>query len=186
MGPFSFAFGLTDGSGLGDLNNTVILSDFLLGGGTLTGTPQTEGGVTGDLGSSITMTDNSFLNFLIQGFEPGSMLSLIVHLTTNVDPGGTPDAFFFSILDIPTLDPTGANTLLAVNIDSANPTIFTYAGDPLDAPVLSALGPTQVPEPSSSLLLLTGLVGILIAALRRKKQLPTNTNELAGNAVAPR
>jgi hypothetical protein len=187
-GPFSLAFQLVDGSGgsSGDANNTATLSNFNFWGGAPTGSPIPFGGASGDLTGTVTLTDSDFFNALIQGFTPGSTLSFLVNLTTNVDLGGTPDAFAFSMLDssgsaIPTLDPSFADTLLTINIDSANPLILTYATDPnrstvggsafitMDAPVVGAPGPTPVPEPSSLMLICTGLFGVTIAAWRKKK-----------------
>jgi hypothetical protein len=74
-------------------------------------------------------------NALVETFTPGATLFFQVDLSTNVDTGGIPDAFAFSILDsgggsIPTLGPSGADTLLTVNIDSATPLISAYGTDP--------------------------------------------------------
>lgn len=186
-GPFSLAFQLTDGSGTNDGNNTATITNFDFGGGAAIGSPTTLNGASGDLTSAVILTDSAFLNALSQGFTPGSTLSFLVDLTTNVDLGDTPDAFAFSILDsngsaIPTSDPSFADTLLAINIDSANPLILTYATDPIrstlggdgpsitmDASVVGAPGPTPVPEPSSLLLMCAGLFGVTLAARRKKR-----------------
>src|SRR5437868_15463863 len=65
-GPFSLEFQLNDGSGIGDGNNTVVLSNFAFGaGGGQAGSPILNGGTTGALGSSVTIRDSSFFNQFI-------------------------------------------------------------------------------------------------------------------------
>jgi hypothetical protein len=180
-GPFSLFFQLTDGSGGGDGNNTVTLSSFSLQDGTFTPSTLTFGGATGNVTTSVTLTDTSFFNAFQQGFAfpsgltPASRsLSFLVNMTTNVDQGGVPDAFAFSILDgtgspSPTLDPLLTDTLLTVNIDSKNPLVTTYGTDAdrtrlgMGAPAINAI--TAVPEPGT--LCLVG--GGVLALVRRTR-----------------
>src|ERR1039457_6363375 len=62
-GPFSLEFQFNDGEGIGDGNNTVLLSSFLFGtGGSAAGSASTAGNVIGDLGSSVQFTDTVFFN----------------------------------------------------------------------------------------------------------------------------
>ena len=98
-GPFSLEFQLNDGSGTGNGNNTVVLSNFIFGGGSAVGIPTTNGGAIGDAGSSVTITDSSFFNQFIQQFTPGNQLGFRLSISTNVESGGTPDQFSFAILD---------------------------------------------------------------------------------------
>jgi hypothetical protein len=178
-GPFAVAFQLNDGSGSGDANNTATISNFTFGGGSASGCPAnctTTGGASGDMTGTVTLTDSSFFNSFAEQFTAGTSLSFQVDLTTNLDAGGTPDAFAFSILDngvsIPTLDPLGADTLLSVDIDAANPAILTYATDPsrtnisLEAPVIGT-PPSSVPAPGTLLLIITGLAGAVGIGRRR-------------------
>src|SRR2546427_13289286 len=69
--PFSLAFQFTDGSGAGDANNSIVLSNFLFGiGGSAVGSPTLFGDATGSLASGITLTDSSFFNAFTQQFTP--------------------------------------------------------------------------------------------------------------------
>src|SRR5437763_10811511 len=117
-GPFYIDFQLNDGTG--DQNNHVQIQKFM--GGTLVGPPKfLIRGSPGSLapGSSVSIIDSQFLNEFTQQFEPGSMLSFMLTLSTNPE-GPTPDVFAFSILD-GALNPIGdglGHTLLWVNIDS--------------------------------------------------------------------
>jgi hypothetical protein len=186
-GPFAMAFQLTDGSGLADANNTATLSNFQFGGGSAGVCPaacSTFGGATGSALSSIVLTDNTFFTAFTEGFTPGSTLSFQVDLTTNVDLGGTPDLFAFSLLDnagfsIPTLDPTGADTLLTVNLSSANPSVLAYGSDTsrltssgialsIAAPVIGVPVTSSVPEPGNLAWMAMTILGMGIAVRRKR------------------
>ncbi len=189
-GPFSLAFQLTDGSGIGDANNTATLSNFDFGGGSAGACPATcmaFGGASGSASSSIVLIDSDFFNALVEGFAPGSSLSFQVDLTTNLDSGGTPDAFAFSVLDsggfpLPALDPSGADSLVTVYLDSADPAILAYATDPdrltgggtgasisIDAPRIGTPAST-VPEPRTLPLIGVGFAALLFRVRRPGKQ----------------
>jgi len=183
--PFSLAFQLLQGSQPN--NNTATISDFTFGVGGSSGSgcpavllPCTFGGASGGIASSVSLNTSSAFNALIGSFTPGDWLSFHLDLTTNVDTGGTPDAFAFSILEssggsIPTLDPTGADTLLTINIDSANPAILTYATDSSrntlrgSGPSITMDAPIVTPEPGTLSLLSTGILFAGTLLLRRKK-----------------
>ncbi|HEY9154117.1 MAG TPA: NF038129 family PEP-CTERM protein [Opitutaceae bacterium] len=165
-GPYSLDFQLNDGSGWGDANNTASLSGFKFGSGGAAGSGSSFGGAGGDLGSNVWLTDSSPFNEFYQGFTPGSWLSFDLSLTTNVDGGGTPDAFSFAILDgalmnLPTQSP-GSDAFLAINIDSATPWVSTYSS--VDG--LITVTATPVPEAASYGFCAAGLLAM--AGLARR------------------
>jgi hypothetical protein len=178
-GPFFIDFQLNDGSGTGDANNAVTVSNFGFGGGGPAGSPSLTGGAVGDLSSQVSITDSApILNEFIQQFTPGNTLRFTVRLSTTVE-GPNPDQFYFGILDchqvpLPTQGP--ADGLLIVNLTSSSPAIETFAGDPRRSP--SCGGPPIpltapliqiVPEPSVLTLALVGVALWLAAAAVRSR-----------------
>jgi hypothetical protein len=177
-GPLSLAFQLADGSGTGDGNNSVTLSNF--SGFTPAGVPILVGSASGDLSSFITITDATPANIFIQGATFGSVLTFNLLLTTNVDPG-TPDEFLFSILDstfspLPTFSTSPLFPLLVVDIDSASPTVATFGSDQSQQPVAGGTAAfpapqvsviSSVPEPSSIALCIVPLA-LMVLAFRQK------------------
>ena len=171
-GPFSLAFELADGSGTGDGNNAVVLSDFQFGSGNPVGSPLIFGSGFGDLSSAVTLTDADAASVFVQTFAPGSALSFLLSFTTNVD-AGTPDEFVFSILDntftpIPTSSSNPLSPFLVIDIDSDNPTIQTFNADAADIPAPIVVDPASaVPEPSSAALMMIPLAGLAWASRRK-------------------
>lgn len=124
-GPFSLDFQLNQGSGAA--TNTVDLTDFVFTGGTPSGSPSLFGGATGDLGSSVSLTDAANAsNEFFQGFTDGTTeIDFDASLTTDVD-AVTPDAFVMAILDNTTanIPTTGlGDSMLLVNISASNLTL---------------------------------------------------------------
>jgi hypothetical protein len=178
-GPFSLIFQLTDGNGIGDGNNTVTLFNFQFGSGGPSGAPSTFGGVTGNVNSTVTLVDTSFLNYFIQPFTPGATLGFTMSTTNQLDSGGIPDGFGFSIGDktgqaIPTL--SFSDVFVEIDMDSAHPLVQTFGSDTsrlpaggggpiaIGAPTLAA-----VPEPSS-LALTCGVFGFIVACSWRRRR----------------
>ncbi len=189
-GPFSLDFQFIDGSGMGDANNTVTLSDFGFGGGSLIGTNMLTGGASGDIESILTLTDSSFFNEAQQRFIPGSSLTFRLTETGNVDPGGTPDEFSATILDssgagLPSTAPNGA--LLLSDISSPYPSVLSFSTSSTENPVaggppISIAAPivtstvSPVPEPPSFWLVgITLIVLLPISLLRRELYLAHST-----------
>src|ERR1700758_962347 len=70
-GTFELVFVLTDGSGAGDANNTVTLSNFAFGAGGSGGSVDallTAGGATGNLTTGVTLIDSAFFNVFASTF----------------------------------------------------------------------------------------------------------------------
>jgi PEP-CTERM motif len=182
-GPFYVELTFTDGSGIGDANNTVTLSNFNFGGGSALGGPLVFGGASGSLETGVTIVDNSFLSLFSEQFAPGLLLSFSLGLTSNDDAGGTPDGFTFFLLDssgvpIPTLAPFG-DYFIGADLGSTGPVFNVYGSDssrPLSvgnpvsfaAPTITAV--SSVPEPSTIYLLGGALLGV--GVLWRRRRLP--------------
>jgi hypothetical protein len=155
-GTFELGFVLIDGSGSGDANNTVTLTNFAFGAGGAAGVVDpllTTAGASGDFTSGVTLIESEFFNVFAETFTTGSLLTFDFGVTTNVDPGGTPDEFSMVLLQadgtqIPSGDPSGA--LLLVNIDSARPAFLTFATELTPAPTVAFAA--TAPEPSTALL----------------------------------
>ena len=152
-----------DGDGA---SNTVTLSGFSTDG-TL-GPATTIGDVSGSLPGTVTFTDASFFNELLQDILLGDSIAFILTLTQNFT-GPTPDALSLFLFDpttglplFTTTDPTGANALFAVDIDGTgfgNPQTFASTGQP-DATLTAT-----VPAPTTLVLLGTGLA---VLGIRRR------------------
>jgi hypothetical protein len=98
-----------DGSGTDDGNTTVTLSNFAFGGGGAPFEPASNGpGTSGDLTSSVTLTDSDPVSDdFSQEFMQGTQFNFQMNVTTT---GSDVDTFLFGIIDssgnlIPTLDP---------------------------------------------------------------------------------
>ncbi len=133
-GPFVLAFQLTDGSGLGDGNNTVTATGFEFDSGGASGSPTVLGNATGSISSGITLRDSTFLSTFTQPFTPGRTLRFVITLSGNIDAGNVPDHFAFSILDrtgaaLPTLGGVGLDVFLSIDVDSPMPSAQTFASD---------------------------------------------------------
>ena len=176
-GPFSLDFQLNDGSGNLAGPNTATLSNFVFTGRGPTGSATLSGGVTGSLSSSVTLNDSAnVFNEFYQGFSAGTTrISFTANLTTNIDPGLTPDAFSIAILNsslanIRTNDPSNGDTLLLLNIDKrvlAGSDLQTFTST---SPAGVTVSAASVPEPNSFGLLLTMFVVSLGSHLYRLRK----------------
>jgi hypothetical protein len=107
-GPFSIVFVTTDGSGVGDANNAVTVTDVDFHGGSALGSPVLWGGASGSLETSVNLTDTSLVNLFAESFSPGTTLTFSATLTVEDDDGDVPDGLSMYLVDrsgerIPTL-----------------------------------------------------------------------------------
>jgi len=171
----------------GDLsNNAAIISNFSLGlGGSLDDTTiSPTGDVNGNLDTSppLTLTDAAPTSDFHQQFTPGTAISFMLDLTTNVGPhedqsmGGTPDQFSFTVYSDLTDPITGPqqSAILSIDITGNPPTIVTDDGgmvSGLSQPFfpVATLESTATPEPSTFTLIALGLLGLTTAGRRQRK-----------------
>ena len=174
-GPFSIDFQLAGSGG-----STATLSDFSFGaGGGPAGVPTLVGGATGDLSSTVTILDDSFLNEFTQAFTPGDILSFHLSLSGTAPAVGFPDEFSFAILDRTGAElPTNsfANVFLSADI-TPSPSVESFGSDLARAPqgggraidiAPPVVVPSSVPEPVTLLLVAAGLACVFVARLWRR------------------
>lgn len=122
--------------------------------------------------SDFSMSDVLFFNEVQRGLTFGTFLSFSFSVTSNF-AGGTPDAFSFFLLDssgtlslVTTTDPTGADSLFALDIDGTAGGLLTtnIVTDPADVAVTVA----TVPEPASLAMWSLLAAGIGVFSRRRR------------------
>ncbi len=183
-GPFALDFELVGSSG-----NTVTISNLAFGAGSPgPGSAFLTGGASGDLSSTVTLTDStSFFSDFNQQFTPGSTLTFAMD-STLVPPssGGFADSFsmvIFSGYDpvngynpstgaggtpIPTTDPTGNDTFLNFNIDGpGSTTVSSYPSASGDITIIVTPA-GAIPEPTSILMMFLGVMAMTGALCRRQ------------------
>jgi hypothetical protein len=165
-------FVLTDGNAPTPGTNTATLGDFSFGTGGSGGAvdaASTFGDVTTglNLADGATMLDDQFTNVFAGFFTAGNQLTFDLTLTANLMTGATaPDEFALFIVDpngnpLASNDPDGSGSLLAITIDSANPSVQTFT----DAVTVTS-NTVPAPEPGALLLLAAGLAAL--SALRTR------------------
>lgn len=179
-GPFTLDFQFFDGSGTGDGNNTVTLSNFSDPASLMVVPSSETSGVT--LAGSpfgFTMTDSSFFNEISFLLAPDSSLGFTFASTDNPD-SGTPDTFIVDLLDsslnnIPTTNANNGIALIEIDLPTTNPVsgtqVITSASLPnsdgvvFDAPVESFV---STPEPSSLVTMTLGVMGLFTRIFFRR------------------
>ena len=173
--PFSLDFVLGSGSQFPDSDNTVKLSNFVFTGGSAGAVSYSNGGETGSTASTVTLTNSGEDNELAQYFtNTTTAISFNVDETSNTN-NPFPDQFDVAILDsglnnIPTTDPSGGNTLLLENINTAQTlaSVNTYQSTATgEAPGVTT---SAAPEPGSVVGLLDGLGALGLCARMKARR----------------
>lgn len=173
QGPFAVDFQLSDGSsGDGVNNNTATVSGFALTGGALTGSGNPTGSVSGDLSSGLTLSDNGLLNDFNQAFTPGSSLSFVLDLTTNVSPSEqtTPDEFAFTVYSN---NFTSLASLAVIDISGPTPAVSSSGGslgNGVLVPEPNVQPSVVTPEPASLTLFAVGVAALAAGRGWRRRQ----------------
>ena len=199
LGLFNAEFQLTDGSGTGNGNSRVTISNVFLTNAQLGAIlPPTSGNASGDLSGVLLLTDgpgpNNSLADFAQGFSvtnanaPAFFDFDINFSLDSIEPSSsTPDNFAFLLLTgdgsqtLPTNGPTGGEVTSAP-FDQTAPALQGYTSAPGNTPFLTAplivplANQAAAPEPTSGLLLLIGVgagaVKASKAARRRNARVP--------------
>jgi hypothetical protein len=122
------------------------------------------GGYSGDLvPGPLILNDSQFFNEWSQMVTFGSSASFVLDLTTNFTSGGIPDDLSIYLLDstgnpYATTDPTGADSLLNIDVGQAVPAPMVYNSD-FATLTLSPLA--NIPEPLPVFLLPLALLIIV-------------------------
>ena len=139
------SFLLLDGDGA--INNTVTVTDFMTNG-TL-GVGSATGGVSGDLGGTLTLADQDFFNEWLQDFAVGASLKFTLDFTTEFGVGPAPDSFGLALL--------GANMLPLVTTDLPGDELLHVDLGGFGAGVVQQaqrIEPTPIPLPPTVLVML--------------------------------
>jgi hypothetical protein len=143
-GLFSLEFSLIDGTGLGEGNSTVVVTNFNFGtNGAYNGDPSANSGVSGDLSSAVTLVDTAPESDFWESFIPGNTLTFDVYATLTLEANGVSDEFDISILDaniepIPTLDTISNNVLVRMTTSNGVAiTVASFSTDPSTDPIAS-------------------------------------------------
>jgi hypothetical protein len=166
-GLFSLDFQFNSGATLG--NNSVTINNISFSGGSPSGAASLIGGASGNLGSSVTITDSAAFNEFFQGFVAGTEIKFDLYLTQNVDAGPTPDSFSIAILDntLSNIETNGnGNTFLQVDLDS--PTAGNSFGDLNFASGIGDYSAVALSIPEPSGVLMGALAGGLVVLRRRR------------------
>ena len=170
--PFSLDVVLGSGAQNPNSDNTVTLSNFVFSNGSVGATTFSNGGETGSMGSTVTLTTSATDDELSQQFSKTvTEIQFSVSMTNTTD-NPYPDQFSVSILDgagnnIQTTDPSGANTLVLANLGTGQTlaSVNAYRSTAnSEAPGVTA---AAVPEPTPAAALLAGL-GVLGLCARFK------------------
>jgi hypothetical protein len=185
-GPYALDFEL-----IGTNGNTVTLNNFSFGSGGAAGPGPAflTGGASGNLGSSVSLSDSvvNFFSDFNQQFKPGNTLTFTMDSTLVPPPsGGSPDNFslvIFSGYDpvngynpiaatggtpIPTTDPTGNDTFFNFNVNGPGATTVDSFPSANGDVSITVTPMSAVAEPSSGVIALLSVMCTAAAIFCRR------------------
>lgn len=151
--------------------DTVTISDFTTDGAF--GSSSQSGSVGGTLAPGpLTLADTSFFNEWLQSVTYGTTISFQLVIGGNV-PSGIPDSFSFYLLDsdrnpFPTSDPTGADSLFAIDLNGLSTTPTAFSSD--IAAITIQTVTSAVPEPWSLPITGVGLLWLFVRHMRNRQR----------------
>jgi hypothetical protein len=161
-----------------DSQNALVSMSNFFSSGSLTGSPQVNGGISGILPGILTIDNSTQFNDYFQGFDYGATLSFLLALSGPAlsSPNGTSTSgstFGFGMFDstginpLLTTDPNGNAFTVDVNLDGTT-TIATFPPNFQGGPPVVTV--KSIPEPSTPMMLLVALAGMALLVHRARSR----------------